>query len=132
MSEIREDGLVDVSIQAEHAPIGVQLWPTRRPDQSIHFTLRSVAVVRNEVREWVVWTYEDNHIRTFELGEMVASRVTPEVAALVAPPQTALHLTVDEQAAIRDALRLALYGQAPENVPGWVMRDALKRLVDQI
>ena len=135
MSETRTDGLVDISVQAEYAPIGVQLWPTRRPDQSIHFTLRSVAVVRNEVRSWVVWTYEDNHIRTFEIGEMVASRMTPEAAVQVLLPQVVLTLTVDESAAVRDALRLALTGLAPSaDTPSRVaeMRRALDRLVEQI
>lgn len=92
MSNQTPTDLVDVSIQAEHAPLGVQLWPTLKPEQARHFTLRSVAVVRNEVRSWVVWTYEDNNIRTFELGELVVARVTPQVAALVAEPQRSLQV----------------------------------------
>lgn len=136
MTETPEPVLVNVSVQAEYAPIGVQLWPTRKPEQGIHHTVRSVAVVRNEVREWVVWTLEDNNIRTFELGDMVTARVTPEVAAKIAPPQLALALTVDEQAAVRDAIRLVTHGVSPDSLhtPARMalLKSALERMVQQI
>lgn len=73
---VGEDGLVACSVIAEGAPIGVQLWPTRTPELGYHFTLRSVALVRNEVRSWVVWTYEDNQIRTFDVGDRVTAKLT--------------------------------------------------------
>lgn len=134
MSEVFEDGLVGVHIQAEHAPIGVQLWPTRTPGQAHHFTLRSVAVVRNEVREWVVWTYEDNNIRTFELGEKVVARVSPQVATAIEPTQTAVRLTIEEQEVVRDALRMFLSGRAPADLAARadLVRSALDRMVMQI
>jgi hypothetical protein len=132
VTETPDPALMDVHVQAEYAPIGVQLWPTRKPEQSIHHTVRSVAVVRNEVRSWVVWTLEDNNIRTFELGDMVAARVTPEVAVQIALPQTALTLTIDEAALVRDALRLVVHGVAPGKVNPVTASAVLARLVEQI
>ena len=134
MTQTPEPILVDVNVQAEYAPIGVQLWPTRKPEQGIHHTIRSVAVVRNEVREWVVWTLEDNNIRTFELGDMVAARVTPLVAAAIRPAETSVRLTEQEQEAVRDALRMFLSGRAPVDLAARtdLVRSALDRMVQQI
>lgn len=74
---VGEDGLISCSVYAEGAPVGVQLWPTLRPEQAKNFTLRSVAVVRTEARTWVVWTYENNTARPFNVGELVAAKLTP-------------------------------------------------------
>lgn len=134
MTETPEPILVDAHVQAEYAPIGVQLWPTLKPEQGIHHTIRSVAVVRNEVREWVVWTLEDNNIRTFELGDMVVARVTPLVAAAIRPAEKSVRLTEPEQEAVRDALRMFLSGRAPVDLAARadLVRSALDRMVEQI
>jgi len=66
--------VTDYSVIAEDAPIGVQLWPTTSPKFAPNFTLASVATVRNEVRSYVVWTYENGSQRTFEMGEQIACR----------------------------------------------------------
>lgn len=134
MNEIPE-GYADVDVQAEHAPIGVPLWPTRTPELAVNFTLRSVAVVRQDDREWVVWTYENNKVRSFQLGETIVSRLPLAEAAKVRPFQFRLGLTDDEQAAVRDALRFVLFGVAPEDLSPQrleLMRATLERMKEQM
>lgn len=129
------EGYVDVDVQVEYAPVGVQLWPTRTPEQGINFTLRSVAVVRQDGREWVVWTYENNKVRSFQLGETMVCRLLTEDAAKVRPFQFRLDLTDDEQAAVRDALRFVLYGVAPQELTPQrleLMRGTLERMKEQM
>jgi hypothetical protein len=63
---------VTETVAAELAPIGIQLWPTRSPEYADNFTLATVSVVRNEVREYVVWTYRSGTTRKFNVGEQVA------------------------------------------------------------
>lgn len=96
------EGFADTKVAAQDAPIGVQLWPTRTPEQADRFTLRSVATVRNEVRSWVVWTYEDNHIRTFEVGELVAVRVAEADLPKIQPPTVAVRFTPEQAATLRE------------------------------
>jgi hypothetical protein len=67
--------LVETTVTAETAPLGVQLWPTISPEFADNFTLYSVAVIRTEAREYVLWVYRDGSQRTFDLGEQIAARV---------------------------------------------------------
>lgn len=72
--------LITDTVTAEDAPIGVQLWPTTRPECAPNFTLATVEVVTRKLRDafgeqeisTVVWTYEGGNVRTFRLGEQVA------------------------------------------------------------
>lgn len=83
------DATVDVTITAEDAPIGVQLWPTTTPQAARNFTLLCVQVITCVTREAteacettrVVWTYENLSTREFVLGEGVSARVSATDAA---------------------------------------------------
>jgi hypothetical protein len=79
--------LVDVTIAAEDAPIGVQLWPTLSPESAPDFTLTRVSVVRNAFASWVVWTYMSGQERTFQPGESVVVRVLADQAGAVTSAQ---------------------------------------------
>lgn len=65
------------TVIAERAPVGVQLWPTRTPEQADAFTLERVATVRSDLSEWVEWTYQNGSKRTFRVGEEVAVQYPP-------------------------------------------------------
>ncbi len=55
-------------VTAEDAPLGMQLWPTTRPDAAPNFTLDAVAVIRTVNGERVVWAYQNGSTRTFLKG----------------------------------------------------------------
>jgi hypothetical protein len=59
------------SVIAEHAPIGVQLWPTLTPKSAPNFTLTQVAIVRTAYGSHVEWTYENGSKRSFKIGDTV-------------------------------------------------------------
>src|SRR5262245_3297238 len=69
-----KDEWAESFVAAEDAPIGVQLWPTTAPGYAHHWTLVSVEVISQKVRDasgtyentQVVWTYEDGKQRRFE------------------------------------------------------------------
>lgn len=61
-----------VSVVAEDAPIGVQLWPTRSPEFAPNFTLGRVDIARTEIGTFVRWIYQGGTERVFRLGETVA------------------------------------------------------------
>jgi hypothetical protein len=63
---------VNGSVQAQNAPIGVQLWPTISAEHAPNFTLRTVEVVRSAGPTYVRWTYENGTQRMFYPGEYVA------------------------------------------------------------
>lgn len=63
------------SVVAEHAPLGVQLWPTLTPDKARHFTLQAVEIVRSTHATYVRWIYEDGKVRRFDLGETVVVKL---------------------------------------------------------
>ncbi len=62
---------IQTAVTAEHAPIGVQIWPTRAPKYAPAFTLESVAVTRTINGAHVTWTYENGATRTFNAGQRV-------------------------------------------------------------
>lgn len=67
----------DQTVAAEDAPIGVQLWPTLKPEFAPNFTLNEVQIIRNEVGTYVRWVYQgDVETRTFKLGEQVVIRLS--------------------------------------------------------
>ncbi len=51
------------TVITEHAPIGVQLWPTRSPKDAPNFTLAEVHMVRNHRGTYVQWVYEGGNVR---------------------------------------------------------------------
>ena len=63
-------------INAEDAPLGVQLYPTRSPEYAPNFTLREVSTVRGPYGTRVIWTYESGTTRTFDRGEEVACKLS--------------------------------------------------------
>lgn len=60
------------TVIAEQAPIGVQLWPTRSPQDAPNFTLAEVRLVRNHRGTHVQWVYEGGQERFFSIGDEVA------------------------------------------------------------
>lgn len=93
-------GWTPIDIQAEYAPIGVQLWPTRDAKYAPNYTLVEVQVRRDASRSWVVWVYENSNERMFPLGEMVASVVRESDVDKIRPLQLRLDLTTDEADAV--------------------------------
>jgi hypothetical protein len=86
--------MVDASVPAEDAPLGVQLWPTITPDGAPNFTL---AEVRRVYRDWsglvvVTWVYQSGATRVFYEGERVAVRVAD---ASDLPASAEVHGTVE-------------------------------------
>lgn len=68
--------MIDTTVRAESAPLGVQLWPTRSPEYAPNFTLASVTrFLDANDRECVTWTYQSGTVRTFLVGEEVAVRI---------------------------------------------------------
>lgn len=65
----------DETVAAEHAPLGVQLWPTTKPEAAPNFTLAEVTRYIAGGRERVRWTYESGATREFDLGDHVAVRM---------------------------------------------------------
>lgn len=74
MTHTQTPEAVDFDVTAEDAPLGVQLWPTIAPEFAQHYTLASVAVIRDALGTRVRWTYEGGSTRTFRLGERIACR----------------------------------------------------------
>jgi hypothetical protein len=75
---------VTSTVVAEHAPIGVLLWPVRSPEFAPNFTLASVSIVRDAYSSYVVWTYENGDVRNFELGQEVAVQMPSKHVSLPA------------------------------------------------
>ena len=73
-------------VTAEAAPIGVQLWPTRRPDQAPAFTLEEVRLIRRELGDHVEWVYRNGSVRAFKLGEQVVCADTTTARELLYGP----------------------------------------------
>ncbi len=69
--------LLDGTVAAQDAPLGVCLWPVRSPEYAANFTLDNVAVVRDTNGTHVVWAYQNGKVRHFQLGEQVMVRVDP-------------------------------------------------------
>lgn len=67
--------VTDSSVIAEDAPIGVLLWPVRSSEYAPNYMLASVAIIRDEYRTYVRWTYQGGNVRDFGLGESVAVRL---------------------------------------------------------
>lgn len=78
--------LIDTTVTAEEAPLGVQLWPTYAPAYAPNFTLERVEIVRTTNGTHVQWVYESGATRQFRKGEQIAVRVTPEVHAQLPRP----------------------------------------------
>ena len=116
-------GWTPIDVQAEYAPLGVQLWPTRDAKYAPNYTLAEVQVRRAATRSWVVWVYENGNERTFNLGETVASVVRESDADQVRPFQLRLDLTTDEADAVANVLADALVPHAPDGNASWSDRE---------
>ena len=58
-------------VTAEHAPIGVQVWPTIRSDAAPMYTLRTVSLIRVQDGGYVQWTFQNGDTRVFQPGTRV-------------------------------------------------------------
>lgn len=76
MTQTSTAALIDTTVTAESAPLGVQLWPTRSPEFAPNFTLANVTrFLDANGRECVMWTYQSGTNRIFLAGEEVAVRL---------------------------------------------------------
>jgi hypothetical protein len=69
--------LIDTTVTAEDAPLGVCLWPVRDDQYASNFTLERVETVRTASGTRVRWVYQSGKDRWFQLGERVVVRIDP-------------------------------------------------------
>lgn len=67
--------LVDTTVTAQTAPLGVLLWPVLDERYAPNFTLDAVDIVRDTNGTHVRWVYQNGKTRRFQLGEQVTVRV---------------------------------------------------------
>jgi hypothetical protein len=70
--------LIDTTVTAEDAPLGVCLWPVLGEQYASNFTLERVETVRSASGTRIHWVYESGKDRWFQPGEKVAVRVDPD------------------------------------------------------
>lgn len=70
-------GLIDTTVTAQDAPLGVLLWPVRDEQYAPNYTLDSVDIVRDINGTHVRWVYQNGKARRFQVGEQVAVRAVP-------------------------------------------------------
>lgn len=85
-----------VTVIAELAPLGVQLWPTLTPAAAPNFTLERVQIERTAYGTAVRWIYQSGAARVFALGERVTVKLPADAPADV----------------VRDVARMAQMGGA--------------------
>lgn len=124
-------GWTPVDIQAEHAPLGVQLWPTVDAKYAPNYTLEEVRTIRHGDRTWVEWVYESGNVRQFPVGELVASMVREQDAEALHPFRQAVLMNEDELAAVAAMLNVGLGRNNTDPSPATMelAHDVLKRIL---
>lgn len=99
--------LLDTTITAQGAPLGVLLWPVRDEQYAPNYTLDAVDIVRDVNGTYVRWVYQNGKTRRFQLGEQVAVRVVhtewPASRDVVAIPTQAAATHHADEVATRPA-----------------------------
>jgi hypothetical protein len=91
--------LVDTTVAAQDAPLGVCLWPVKDEQYAPNFTLERVETIRTANGTHVRWVYQSGKDRWFKLGERVAIRVDSHAWTSVALGEIRTALAVPTQAA---------------------------------
>lgn len=84
--------LLDTTVTAQDAPLGVLLWPVRSPEYARNFTLAAIEQVHPGIL--VRWVYESGKTRDFDWDAEVAVRVSPADWATIALGKVRVQMAV--------------------------------------